>query len=287
MTVARTHPVSQTGSLLRVFVIRFVLTCGFTLVAWVLASAVSEASTTGNHLVDSDAAVTSTSDMTAFQQAGFELATSFHQDALAFGDKEMVDSPTTYSSERQTPLVVSQPNQSPSESGVSTLTTTSRPYSVATFSGQASGISGDKVWTGSASVQIPDNTPAPDIKAPAQPLTSQTNSTQTASTSFQVKSATEKQEQYSATGQASSSQGSNREPTIPALLTPQTQLALSPSPISSPSGLSGHDGNAPSGVAGIIPPQNELRPSAKFLIEEHNALRISEGVPGLPSTSPD
>jgi hypothetical protein len=61
-------------------------------------------------------------------------------------------------------------------------------------------------------------------------------------------------------------------------------------PISSPStsGTSGHDiGSGTNGLASVMPPQAGFRPTPGSTTDEHSAKRISDGVPGLPSTSPD
>ncbi|MBV9845307.1 MAG: hypothetical protein JOZ47_09580, partial [Kutzneria sp.] len=60
-------------------------------------------------------------------------------------------------------------------------------------------------------------------------------------------------------------------------------------PLASPSpgnGLTGHDMGG-GGVAGIVPDQTGFQPTPGSTSHEHSAKRVSDGVPGLPSTSPD
>ena len=60
-------------------------------------------------------------------------------------------------------------------------------------------------------------------------------------------------------------------------------------PISSPStsGTASHDLGGSGGAADIVPPSTGFRPSPGSSTDEHATKRVSDGVPGLPSTSPD
>jgi hypothetical protein len=60
-------------------------------------------------------------------------------------------------------------------------------------------------------------------------------------------------------------------------------------PISAPStgGTASHDLGSANGLAGIVTPGTGFRPSPGSSSDEPNAKRVSDGVPGLPSTSPD
>jgi hypothetical protein len=150
------------------------------------------------------------------------------------------------------------------------------------------GTSSGDVWTGTTTVTVPTKTTPPPPAAPptAPPV---------APPPAHVQPTPPPVSPLLGQPAAKSIESSMGQPTgaVPDLPQTPSDLPLqqpAAQPISSPStggSSSGHDLGGANGVAAVVPPGTGFRPSPGSTTDEHSAKRVSDGVPGLPSTSPD
>ena len=150
--------------------------------------------------------------------------------------------------------------------------------------------SSDDVWTGSTTVTVPTKTTSQPPAAPPPPPPPPVAPPPPPHAQPGPPPATKTIEQQ-VTKPAESSMGAPSG-VIPDLPQNPNDLPLQQpesQPISSPStgGTSSHDLGSANGVAAVVPPGAGFRPSPGSTTDEYNAKRASDGVPGLPSTSPD
>jgi hypothetical protein len=153
-------------------------------------------------------------------------------------------------------------------------------------SGTGSDSGSDDVWTGSTTVTVPTKTTPQAPEPPPAVTPAPAHVAQPAATAPVSRTVGQ---------QASkSSEPSMGAPTgvVPDLPRNPIELPLqqpASQPVSTPStgGTASHDLGSANGIADATPPGAGFRPSPGSTTDEHSAKRVSDGVPGLPSTSPD
>ncbi|WP_211764826.1 hypothetical protein [Kutzneria sp. CA-103260] len=280
--MASTSAVRCTGTALRAAVIRVAVTGGLTLLACVFGSAVASAATSSDAPQANAIANTLQTDMS-------DLVNSL---LVGLGGQHHIGLPGGVS--------VSQPpagNTGNSGSTTGTVNPGGPPQSSSSGSGgsassgqgtssTSSDSGSDDVWTGSTTVTVPTKTTpqAPEPPTPAAPPPS----AHVAQPAASPVSRTEIQQVSKSTAPAMGA------PTgvVPDLPRNPVELPLqqpASQPVSTPStgGTASHDLGSANGIADVTPPGAGFRPSPGSTTDQHSAKRVSDGVPGLPSTSPD
>ena len=280
VTVASTSAVRRTGSALRAAVVRIAVTGGLTLLACVFGSAVASAACSSDNPPANAIANTLQSDVSNLVNGLFgDLGGHHHQHVGRPGGGISAIQPPADDADNggtaDNHANQGEPAQSPtSGSGGSN-------------SGwQGGSDSGNDVWTGSTTVTAPPKTTPEPPKAPAPPASPPVTHVQP-----QTPPPPARTVEQQAPKQAEPSMGASTGvvPDVPRnpIDLPLQQPAAQP--ISSPStgGATSHDLGSANGLSGVVPPGTGFRPSPGSTTEEHSAKRVSDGVPGLPSTSPD
>jgi hypothetical protein len=278
--VASTGTARSVGALLRPAVCRVAVVGGLALLAWLLGSAVANAATASDTVQPT--VTQSAANTAASQEPGLftRLLDGLLGHSTLGGD-------TT--SEGQGTTGKNPPTDTSSDNGSSSGgTAVILPSPIITHGGNGSS-SGDGVWTGSTTVTVPvtpepavapSSPPAPSASEPVvQPVRGSHPVVQQQATSQATKPVV-----ASMTSPKENSDYPQRPTEEPLQQQPASQPVSSPA---SGSGLTGHDAGGNSGVAGVVPPQTGFQPTPGSSTDEHNAKRVTEGVPGLPSTSPD
>lgn len=278
VTVASTSAVRCTGTALRAAVVRIAVTGGLTLLACVFGSAVANAATSADPPSPGVIANTLQTDVSDLVNGVLNSLGGHHH--------HHVDLAGGGTSALQPPADDGNGNGGGHDNGNGGNGAVnpggpqqSAPGGSGDSAGQGS--SGDDVWTGTTTVTVPTKPtpPAPPAPPPAPQHVQPAPPPVTHTVAPQVQTRTE----------PSMGSPSGVVPDLPhnPIDLPLQQPASQP--ISSPStgGTAGHDlGNA-NGIADVTPPGSGFRPSPGSTTEEHSAKRVSDGVPGLPSTSPD
>jgi hypothetical protein len=271
VTVAGTGAVRCTSTVLRAAVLRAAVTCGLTLLAWLFGSAVANAAT-----ATSIPQVTSTGDSIQLDVSGLVNG--------LLGDLLSHHLPVRGGTSVTQPPADGGPAGTDSGSTSSSGGDYSSPPVLGSGSSGASGSSGN-VWTGSTTVTAPVK-PAPPVVPPAPPVAPPpVESHQPAVPPPPVVQHVDRQATPTEPSMStpSSLPGEPQPPVEVPLQQPASQ------PVSSQStGSTSHDlGNSTNGLSGTLPLGTGFRPTPGSTTDEHNAKRVSDGVPGLPSTSPD
>ena len=275
VTVTGTGAVRCTGTVLRAAVLRVAVTGGLTLLAWLFGSAVANAATA-----------------TAIQQVS-TTGDSIQLDVSGLVNGLISDMLSHHSPVRGGISVTQPPADSgPTGSGSGSTSSSGGDNSSPTILGSgnsgssgASGSGGD-VWTGSTTVTVPVKSvppvaPAPPVAPPPveshQPVTPPPAPV-VQHVDLQAATPTEL-----SMGTPSNLPGEPQPPVEVPLQQPASQ------PVSSQStGSTSHDlGSSTNGLSGTLPLGTGFRPTPGSTTDEHAAKRVSDGVPGLPSTSPD
>jgi hypothetical protein len=280
VTVASTSAVRRTGAALRAAVIRVAVTGGLTLLAFVFGSAVANATTASDTPQANAIASTIQSDMS-------DLVNSL---LAGLGGQHHIGLPGGVSS-------IQPPADDPgSGTATSTATPGGPPQSSSgggssaspghSTSGTGSDSGGDDVWTGSTTVTVPTKTApqAPEQPAPAIPPTPAHAVQPTAPPVSRIVD-----QQASKSTAPSMGAPTGVVPDLPRnpIELPLQQPASQPVSTPSTGGTASHDLGSANGVADVTPLGTGFRPSPGSTTDEHSAKRVSDGVPGLPSTSPD
>jgi hypothetical protein len=153
---------------------------------------------------------------------------------------------------------------------------------------QGTSASSTEVWTGTTTVTVPTKaaTPPPPPAPPAPPVAPPPVHVQPTAPPI----STVVGQPAAKTTEPSMGKPSGAVPDLPQNPSDLPLEQPAAQPISSPStsgSSSGHDLGGANGVAAVVPPGAGFRPSPGSTTDEHSAKRVSDGVPGLPSTSPD
>jgi hypothetical protein len=294
VTVASTGAVRRAGAVLRAALIRLAVTAGLTVLACVFGSAIANAAGKDHHHTPQPPAVAFGSDVADLSTLvngllkGAGVGQPHHHVHLPGGVSAI-----------QPPDDQGQDNGNGNGHKGGSLTSGSGGVVGSGSSGQGSsgqgssqgGSSGGSdaggdVWTGSTTVTAPVKSTPPPTPPPAPPVAPPPAHVD------QVPPPASHTIEKLAVKPAESTMG---RPTgfVPDLPQSPVDLPLQQpagQPISSPStsGSAGHDfGGGANGIAGVVPPGSGFRPSPGATTDESGAKRVSDGVPGLPSTSPD
>lgn len=281
--VASTGTARSVGALLRSAACRMAVAGGLTLLAWLLGSAVANAATTSDTTepVVAPPAVSTT----AAQEPG--LVARLLDGLLGHSILGCDTTSQGTGTPGKTPPTDTSSNNGSSGAGDTPVIL---PSPIINNGGSGSS-SSDGVWTGSTTVTVPVK-PAPPVVTPPPPPAPRAPEPVVQPVRDAHPVAVQQQAPPQATNSAGASMTSPADnsdhPQRPIEEPLQQQPASQP--VSSPasgSGLTGHDAGGNSGVAGVVPPQTGFQPTPGSSTDEHNAKRVTEGVPGLPSTSPD
>ena len=286
VTVASTSAVRCTGSALRAAVIRIAVTGGLTVLACVFGSAVANAATSSDVPPPSTIANTLQSDVS-------DLVNGLLKDLGAHQHHHLVGLPGGGASSTQPPA----DDADNSGAASSSVHPSGPPPSSSSGSGDSasSGQSGSgsdsgsdsDVWTGSTTVTVPTRTTPPAPEAPAPPAPPAAAPVHVQPAPPPVTHSVEQQVQKPTEPSMGAPVGVVPDlPRYPIELPIQQPAAQ---PISSPStgGTASHDLGSANGIADIAPSGAGFRPNPGSTTDEYSARRVSDGVPGLPSTSPD
>ncbi len=280
VTVASTSAVRRTGAALRAAVIRVGVTGGLTLLAFAFGSAVANATTASDTPQANTIANTLQSDMSDLVNSLLAGLGGQHHIGLP-GGVSSIQPPADDSGNSGTATGTVNPS-GPPQSSSSGGGGSASPGQSASGTGSDS----DDVWTGSTTVTVPTKT-AP--QAPEQPASA------VPPAPAHVVQPTAPPVSRTVDQQATkSTEPSMGAPTgvVPDLPRNPVELPLqqpASQPVSTPStgGTASHDLGSANGIAVVTPLGTGFRPSPGSTTDEHSAKRVSDGVPGLPSTSPD
>lgn len=282
VTVASTSAVRCTGTALRAAAIRVAVTGGLTLLACVFGSAVANAATSSDAPQANTIANTLQADMSDLVNSLLQGLGGQHHVIGLPGGASATQPPADDSGSGSATGAVNPggPPQSSTSGGGGSVS------SGQGTSGTGSDSGSDDVWTGSTTVTVPTKstpqTPVPPTPAvppppahivqPATPPVSRTVD-----------------QQISKSTEPSMGAPNGVVPDLPRnpIELPLQQPASQPVSTPSTGGTASHDLGSANGIAAVTPPGTGFRPSPGSTTDEHSAKRISDGVPGLPSTSPD
>jgi hypothetical protein len=287
VTVASTSAVRRTGAVLRAAAVRIAVTAGLILLGCVFGTAVASAATsTGAATSADDVASTIQSDMNDLVTGLFGAPSPQHHAAKPAGGVAALQPPAD-SGDSSGSVTMSPVAPAPaSSSGGGGYASPGQGSSA----GSDSGSDSDDTWSGSTTVTVPTRTtpeaPAPPpapVTPPPSPAPAHAQPTSAPSDHSVI------EHQVPAPVESSMGAPTGAVPDLPRnpLDLPLQQPAAQP--ISSPSttGTAGHDLGGANGIAAVTPPGTGFRPSPGSSTDEYSAKRVSDGVPGLPSTSPD
>ncbi|MFI9382848.1 hypothetical protein [Kutzneria sp. NPDC052558] len=276
--MASTSAVRCTGSALRAAVIRAAVTGGLTLLAIVFGSAVANAATSSDAPSANTIANTLQTDMSDLVTSLLQGLGGHHHVGLP-GGVSVIQPPADDGGSAAGTANPGGPPQSSSSGDGSSVSIGQGA------SGTGSDSGGDNTWTGSTTVTVPTKTtpqaPEPPPAVPPAPVhVAQSAPTPVSRDGGQQASKSTEPSMGSPTG------------VVPDLPRNPIELPLqqpASQPVSTPStgGTASHDLGSANGIADITPPGTGFRPSPGSTTDEHSAKRVSDGVPGLPSTSPD
>ena len=280
VTVASTSAVRCTGTALRAAVIRIAVTGGLTLLACVFGSAVANAATSSDVPPPNAIANTLQSDLSDIVNSVLKglggHQHEHHHVGLGLGGVAAIQPPADDGDGN------SQGNGNGNGQGNGNQGA-GQSSSSGGGSTAATGQSGSSdVWTGSTTVTVPTKTVPQPPQQPAPPPPPPAHVQQPPPPADHSVEQAQKPTEPSMGAPVGVAPDLPQRPLDLPLQQPVSQ------PISSPStgGSASHDFGA-NGIADIVPPGTGFRPSPGSTTEEHNAKRVSDGVPGLPSTSPD
>lgn len=276
VTVASASEVRCAGAALRAAVIRIAVTGGLTLLAFVFGAAVANATTSSDaHQNDATAGSTADTLQSDLSDLFNGLVTSLGGHHHHLGGVSAIQPPSDQGGGGGTDSGSVNPGgpQSGGHGGGAT-------------GGQSSSSGSDSgdVWTGSTTVSVPTKPIVPPPPPPAAPTPPPVPPVQPAAPP--VSHLAPPAAKVTAPSMGSSSGVQPDLPQQPIDLPLQQPAAQ---PISAPStgGTASHDLGGANGIAGFTPPGTGFRPTPGSTTEEHSAKRVSDGAPGLPSTSPD
>jgi hypothetical protein len=271
VTVASAKVVRRAGAALRAAVIRVAVTAGLTVLACVFGAAVANAATATDAPQPGAVADSLRSDLSDLVNG---LLTSFgsHRHDPGIGAVSAIAPPADDTKGAGSSTV----DSGGSYSGGETVT-----GNQGSSGSGSSSYSGD-TWTGSTTVTVPTKPQTP--QPPATPVTPPPAPAQHAAPP--VSHAVEPAARPSAPSMGAPSGVTPHLPQQPVDLPLQQPAAQ---PISAPStgGTASHDLGSANGLTGIVPLGTGFRPTPGSTTDESSAKRVSDGAPGLPSTSPD
>lgn len=274
VTVASTSAVRCAGTALRAAVIRVAVTGGLALLACVFGSAVANAATSSDAPQANVVADTLHSDLSELVNGLLTSLGGQHHLLGLPGGVQAIQPPADDDGTSGTAGGAVNPGgpQSSSSGGGAT----------STWPGSSD--SGGDVWTGSTTVTVPAKTTPEPPQPPAPPVAPPPVHVQPAPPPVN-----HKVDQAATSSEPSVGAPAGVVPDLPQhpIDLPLQQPASQP--ISSPStgGTASHDLGGANGIADIVPPGGGFRPSPGSTTDEHSPKRVSDGAPGLPSTSPD
>ncbi|AHI01770.1 hypothetical protein KALB_8413 [Kutzneria albida DSM 43870] len=285
--VASTGTTQRVGAVLCAAARRAVITGGLVLFAWLLGSAVANAATAPDSTASAPTAASEpTTSETVQRDPG--LLSRLITTLLGPQRQDTGGGSTSTSKDPVIPPIDVTGSGGGTSGGGGTVILPA-PVEGGSGSGSSgSGSSGGGVWTGSTSVSVPVVKPAPEEAPPvthqAPPPARTSQSTPDWHAVTEQVAATPMTVVASMSAPVTTPEPAQRPSDVPLQPQPASQ------PISSPStgtGLSGHDLGGNSGLTGVVPPQTGFQPTPGSSTDELHAKRVSDGVPGLPSTSPD
>lgn len=274
VTVASTSAVRCAGTALRAAVIRIAVTGGLTLLACVFGSAVANAATSSDAPQADVVADTLHSDLSDLVNGLLTSLGGQHHRLGLPGGVSALQPPADDGASSGTATVNPGGPQSSSTGGGAT---SSWPGS------SGSSDSGD-VWTGSTTVTVPTRTTPETPPPPAPPVAPPPVHVQAPPPPVN-----HKVDQATTSSEPSMGAPAGVVPDLPQhpIDLPLQQPASQPISTPSTGGTASHDLGGANGIAGIVPPGAGFRPSPGSTTDEHSPKRVSDGAPGLPSTSPD
>ena len=275
VTVASAKVVRCAGAALRAAVIRIAVTAGLTLLACVFGAAVANATTSSGvsqPTTDQTGAVADSlrSDLSDLVNGLFKSFGNHRHPGL--DAVSAITPPAGDTGGTGSTTVTSGGSSSGGDTGVQG----------SSGNGWGGGADSGDTWTGTTTVTVPTKpTPPPPAAPPAAPPPVQVQQTAAPVQHAVEPVARHNEPSMGAPGGA-----------VPDLPRPPVDLPLqqpAAQPISAPStgGSASHDLGSANGLAGIVTPGTGFRPSPGSNSDEPSPKRVSDGVPGLPSTSPD
>jgi len=283
VTVASTSAVRCTGAALRAAAIRVAVAGGLTLLACVFGSAVANATTSSDAPQANAIANTLQADMSDLVNSLLLGLGGQHHVIGLPGGVSAIQPPADDSGSSGSATGAANPGLPPQSSSSGGGGSVSPGQGT---SGTGSDSGSDDVWTGSTTVTVPTKT-TPQASEPPTPAVPPSPAHVAQPAAPLVSHAVDQQA-------SKSPEPSMGAPTgvVPDLPRNPVELPLqqpASQPVSTPStgGTASHDLGSANGIADVAPPGAGFRPSPGSTTDEHSAKRISDGVPGLPSTSPD
>jgi hypothetical protein len=274
VTVASAKVVRCAGAALRAAVIRIAVTAGLTLLACVFGAAVANATTSSdasqpNTAQPGDTADSLRSDLSDLVN-GLLKSFGSHRHHAGLGAVSAIAPPADDSSGTGSTTVTSGGPSSAGDTGAQG----------SSGGGWGGGSDSGDTWTGTTTVTVPTKPTPPQPPAPPAPPAP------VQQTAAPVKHAVEP---VVRTNEPSMGAPGGTGPDVPQQPVDLPLQQPAAQPISAPAtgGSAGHDLGSANGLAGIVTPGTGFRPSPGSSSDEPGAKRVSDGVPGLPSTSPD
>jgi len=275
VTVASAKVVRRVGAALRAAVVRIAVTAGLTLLACVFGAAVANATTSSGTSQPSTDQVGTVADSLRSDLSdlvnGLFKSFGSHRHHPGLDAVSAIAAPAGDTSGTGSTTVTSGGSSSGGD-------TAAQGSSGGSWGGGSD--SGD-VWTGTTTVTVPTKPTRPPPPAPpaAPPV-------QVQPAPAPVKHVVEPVGRPNEPTMGAPGGAIPNQPQQPVDL-PLQQPAAQPVSAPSTGGTASHDLGSANGLAGIVTPGTGFRPSPGSSTDEPSAKRVSDGVPGLPSTSPD